>query len=70
MIGVGRHALIEVAGIERQDDRAYSRQVVDAKLARSIECAGCGADLTGLYQGFDDCQLAVRGAFFYMAKIT
>ena len=65
MIGMGRHAPVEVAGSERQDNSAHPGQVVDAKIARSIEGAGCGSDLTGHYQGFDDVQLAVWGAFFH-----
>ena len=36
MIGMSRHALVEIGGFEQQDNSAHPGQVVDAKLARSI----------------------------------
>jgi len=70
MIGMSRHALVEVGGRECQNNGAHPVQVVDAKLTRPVVGGGCGPDLASFYQGFDNRQLAVWGAFLHAPTIT
>jgi hypothetical protein len=70
MVGLGGHALVEMAGGQGHHQRTHPGQVIDAHLARANEGTGSGPNLAALDQALDDLQLAVRCAFLRRRTLT